>query len=181
MKSLNLSQGALSICLAATLFAGCGGSQSPLGAAGHNTLVPGTARTQPTNGGAFSAVYSGTYHFSKQPCDINEPKGNFRFHGAGSASFLDQSSEAGRLKISGAIGFCYTNGAVTLASAKYPTDTITARVGLGHNELPCKTLLSYKIKRGTGKFVNAHGSGTINLRCHGRRMYSDEWSGTLYY
>ena len=182
---MSRSRCALSVCVA-MMFAGCVGSNgtSPQ----PNAAVPSTRYNngEPNsrgklNGGTFSADYSGTYRSSIYPCDLGEPKGHLRFHGAGRANFLRRGTETGHLTISGEIGFCFTNGAVTLTSAKDPADTITARVGLGHNEAPCHTLLSYKVKRGTGKFANASGSGTINLHCVGSSAYSDQWSGTLYY
>lgn len=56
MDRLNLGRGALSVCVAAALLAGCGGSQLPIGAPG--ALARGSELVARPNSARYKVVYS---------------------------------------------------------------------------------------------------------------------------
>jgi hypothetical protein len=185
MNYLSRNRCALSVCVAAIVFTGCGGSNGtspqPIGAVPFTRYNNGEPSSRnELNGGTFSGAYSGTYHAVYYGCTIIRD-GHFNFHGTGRANFLHRSKETGRLTIGGTTGACYTDGTATLRSAKHPRDTITVSVKGEEGERPCYHSLRYSVKQGTGKFVNASGFGTVTFKCVGSSTYSDQWSGTLYY
>jgi hypothetical protein len=154
------------------------------GAPQTNAVVPAAAsrqrlsELQPISGGAFSATYSGRYH-ERGECSIGRENAHIRMHGAGYASFLYESKEKERLKGSGdGLGPCGWSGHATLTSSTSSDDSIVMQV----TELPswygCDC--TFQASGGTGKFVDATGSGTVTLQVSGNK-YSEEWSGTLYY
>lgn len=178
MNSLSLSRFGLSVCVVAILFAGCGGSQTPIGTPGVDATMPGFVRTTPARGGAFSGGYSGSATY--QQCQPQRQSGGITFKGAGTVSFLGPSTESGELGESFLHGQCGAGwrGRVVLRSSKRPKrDRIDMELSGEYSQL------SYTVIRGFGKFSNATGSGTYTFHgqgpISGSAPYSDQWSGTL--
>jgi hypothetical protein len=130
------------------------------------------------NGGTFSGDYSGTWsRKTSYSCTAGNPNWHFRFQGIGSANFMHQSTEDGHVKTHGGTrNYCYSSGVIILINSKHPKNTITFSVnGEG---APCNNTLRYTVKSGTGKFVNASGSGNVAFKCRAHQdAYSSRWSG----
>jgi len=178
-----VSPGALSVCGAVILLAGCGGSQSPISASGVSAAMPGTVRTRPASGGGFSGSYTGSA--SVRSCMFKQ-SGEFTFSGTGKVTFLHRSAESGELSRPWIINHCAGSwsGSDTLMSLSDPGNTITMSLTrvVKHNIIdPCSLKpYSYKVTGGTGKFAKATGGGTVRFSCHrSLHTYSDQWSGTL--
>lgn len=152
------------------LAAGCSGTSFAPGAASNREIAN-------TGGGTFSASSSGTDTFSDCTASGN---GHFKFLGGGRASYLRRVTESGKLKGNKSGTHCVWSGNATLTSRHHAQDSVTFSLGLNgsryHN--PCNNALGYVVKRGTGKFANASGYGTVTFNCNGSG-YSDTWSGTL--
>lgn len=187
MKSFNLSRCALGVCVAVTLLGGCGQTNSTLTQSngGMPSIARGPLRPElaqsPAGGGAFSGGYSGSS--SRTQCESHGPTGQsglFIFSGKGKVSFLGRSKESGnlyRLWIGEHYGCApFWEGAVSLTSSKYPTNTISMHL-VNESTNPCQPY-SFTVTGGTGKFANANGSGTVTFTC-GINTYADQWSGTL--
>lgn len=166
MKSLDLSRYALSVCLAGTLFVGCGGPQAqswnaafPLeSSAKRNADMKGAA------GGSFNASYAGKYRWH-----ASFEHSSDKYFGGGRGTFI------GRSKLRGS-GSCGVGGlgdtAFTFRSKKNLADTFSIDVpecliGDGSNA-------TYTVTGGTGKFANASGEGTVSLYLHPTR-YHEYW------
>lgn len=182
MARWNLGRYALSLSIgAAALFAGCGGSQSATGAVRVNAVAP-EARAVRTRGGAFTGAYSGGFDVSSVICGSEQ----YALTGAGKGSFLRQSTEFTIL-----LGACLKSGwsgSSILTSSKDPANAIYVNFPLQVQGMCLNYPFSYTVIGGTGKFARATGSGTVTFKfkCHHffrRRngLYSDHWSGTLYY
>jgi hypothetical protein len=135
---------------------------------------------QPTSGGGFNAGYSGSYHDSFNRCSFR-PYPTWKFHGTGNASFLNGSQERGTLKALASDSCKAWSGHATLKSSEKRHDSIFVQLfGAGDGGNPCSVGFQFTASGGTGKFVNASGSGTLTFHCSGH-SYTDQWSGTLYY
>ncbi len=166
MRSLTLGRYALSVCVTATLFAGCGGSQIAGFSSAQqfaNSAEPKSAASR-LSGGAFSASYSGKDggHACGTGCHVTI------FRGSGTAKFLRSSYERVSIKI---VDGTFTGRAI-LKSLRSKTDSITATVSPNSN--------GYTVTGGTGRFTHATGSGTIS-RAYYPKSYTDTWTGTLYF
>lgn len=175
MKNLSLGRSALSYCATAVLLTGCAGS-STLGAV--SPAMPVTARTAPADGGAFSATYSGTYT-KHGDCKVGSRSADIKFRGTGDASFLHESKESEKLQgHEFGHGFCHWDGPATLRSSTHSLDSIHMHVRKEYDLSGCRC--TFSVIGGTGKFVDATGSGTVTVQFSDRK-YSEEWSGTLHY
>ncbi len=180
MNGFNPSRCALSICVAATLISGCGGSQSSIAPTSLTEMNDRATRGAPSAGGAFSGAYSGHYTLV---CRLSLSQ--FSFSGTGSASFIHASSEQGKLRERN--GGCQNqpwSGTATLASFRHPANTISVSLSVNRidGRAPCSTFpCNFSVTGGTGKFKNAAGSGTLTITELGSNTYSDTWSGTVTY
>lgn len=162
-----------SACLVfALLISGCSGAAvPPASSTGATVFEPNSS------GGSFAANSDGGYHF----LDCGGTNGHFKFSGTGHASFLHRITESGHMKGKIAPPHCVWNGTATLTSRHRPKDSVTFTLGLNgsryHN--PCTNAVGYVVKRGTGKFANASGYGTVTFSCTDSGIYLDDWSGTL--
>jgi hypothetical protein len=129
------------------------------------------------HGGEFNATSAGSDTFSDCTASAN---GHFKFLGDGRGSYLHVVTEIGKMKGERSGNHCVWSGNATLTSQRRPHDSVTFSLGLNgsryHN--PCNNALGYVVKRGTGRFTQASGYGTVTFTCTGSG-YSDEWSGTL--
>ena len=66
-----------------------------------------------------------------------------------------------------------------LASSSQPHDAVTLSLSSDGSPI-CGQQYAYSVKRGSGQFKGASGSGSVRILCSGSD-YSDQWSGTLYY
>ncbi len=75
---------------------------------------------------------------------------------------------------------CVWSGSVTLRSSHRLRNSVTFSLGLnfGSRVDPCSNAVGFVVKRGTGKFANAAGNGTVTFTCNGSN-YTDSWSGSL--
>ena len=155
------------------LVAGCSGGSLAPGAAPNREIAN-------TGGGAFTASSSGADTFSDCTASAN---GHFTFLGGGRASYLHRMCESGKLKGRRSGSHCVWSGTTTLTSRHRAQDSVTFSLGLNgsryHN--PCNNALGYVVKRGTGRFSNASGYGTVMFFCTDSGTYLDTWSGTLTY
>lgn len=175
MKNLSaLSRCALSICVAASLFAGCGGLQPPIGGLETNATTSQTSASRPASGGAFWGAYSGAY---KQGFNKRRAFCFFKFQGIGHALFLGQGTEKGHQTTSNAPCKGQWYGYAILTSAANQGDTITVRLQSGGYS-PCTNSPRGKVLRGTGKFAQATGFLYVTFTCS-NGTYRDQWSGTL--
>jgi|ERR1700729_663374 len=169
MRNLGFVRYALSICVSATLLAGCGGSfNAPSSAA---AAVSGAVRVIPAKGGAFSGAYSGTLT-SKSSCSQSS-KGVLTFGGTGKSSFFGKSHERGRV-VSYSSLLCLAQGHFTLKSSKNTNDSVHFYV-----EEQASRSFSYAVTGGTGRFANAKGNGKWSYTTGSGYTYSDTWTGTL--
>ncbi len=131
-----------------------------------------------TGGGSFVANASGRYHFLV----CGGTNGHFKFSGTGRASYLHAVIESGKMTGKPSGSRCVWSGAATLTSRHHPKNSVSFSLGLNGSALhnPCTNAVGYVVKRGTGKFINASGYGTVTFSC-GASSYSDSWSGTLTY
>lgn len=170
MRTRGLSRYVLTIFVAGALM-GCGGSMKPIGAPNNSAMSP--FRGGPTGGNAFNGKYSGTYEWSGgRHCE-------FKFHGAGRASLLHESTESGHME-SNLAGCEHLHGSVTFASTHHPTDTITVHIsnsGVTGSD-PCQDPSGGRVTRGTGRFAKATGFVTDTIMCSSG-TYEDQWSGTI--
>lgn len=149
------------------------------------TIVPAASRLrifelqrQISGSAFFIANYKGRYRLEGLGCGIGRHM-HFKFHGTGNARFLNESKEQGVLKAGGSpTGRCYWSGDATLSSSTNPDDSIFMQLSI--ENYACLYGGTFQVSGGTGKFVNATGSGTLTLQCSGNK-YVDQWSGTLYY
>ena len=176
MITLNVSRQVASLCVAAALLTGCGGSRGDNGAPGAGAAMPGVALATPALGGAFSGSYSGTT--SGTACS-GSTRGTFFFNGSGNSSFLDHSKESGLLQ---ATRSCAWSGGAILQSSSHPKEEIFMELyeDRALEPSPCDVTFTYSVRGGTGKFASAKGSGSLTFQCSGK-TYSDQWSGTLDY
>lgn len=173
MKRLSIGRYALSFCATAVLFTGCAGSSS-LGTV--SAAMPQTPRSAPTEGGAFSAMYSGTYHKRGECLSGN---GDIKLRGTGNASFLNESKESETLKGHElGHGICHWDGPADLRSSTHSGDSIIMHVRKEYDLSGCRCM--FNVVGGTGKFVDATGSGTVTVQFSNNK-YSEEWSGTIHY
>jgi hypothetical protein len=169
VNHLNLSRWTISVCVAAILFAGCGGSLNTPNPV--NAAMPGAVRATPGNGGAFSANYSGTYKIVK-----SRGFGHYtiKVDGSGTASFLGPSRESGKMDAHCSMG-CSANGVVTLRSTRHPRAAISMQFAFGSLGPGCpQYAVQYTVSRGKGRFYGASGSGTVTFSCSGSNTYSDQ-------
>jgi hypothetical protein len=169
MKISDASRCARSVCVAALLLAGCGGSQVVEPSSTPQFIISAASRL---SGGAFSASYSGKDggHSCGTGCRVTH------FRGSGTATFLRSSYERVRIRIVDGT----STGRAILKSLRSKTDSITATLSppvylCGSNSK------SYVVTGGTGRFGHAMGSGTISTTCLSGPGYTDTWTGTLYY
>jgi hypothetical protein len=160
----------------ALLVSGCSGAPFAPGAstgAASNREIPNTG------GGAFTATYSGSSTFSDCTATGN---GYFKFRGKGKATYLNRSIEAGKLTGTRSGSHCVWSGNVTLRSRHHSKNSVTISLGLNGDRYnnPCNSAPGFVVKRGTGKFLNASGYGTVTFSCS-ISTYSDAWNGTLNY
>jgi hypothetical protein len=75
---------------------------------------------------------------------------------------------------------CVWSGKATLTASRHPRNSVTFSLGLNGSQYhnPCNNPIGFVVKRGTGKFANASGNGTMTFSC-GSAYYLDNWSGTL--
>jgi hypothetical protein len=175
MNSLSqFSQRTSSITMAA-LLAACGGSPPQAGTA----LSPADLQQQipelrqPTDGGAFSAGYSGV---ENRVGDCFKGDEFLNFFGDGQASFLRRSHELGRVVVRKLAEGCQAEmGGFSLISDEHEGDEIFMSVlWKGGNSW------DYKVIGGTGRFANASGSGTWSFDAPALGgAYSDTWTGKL--
>jgi len=180
MKALICAIKLLSIGTAVLTFGGCGPSQSSIAPTSLAVTDTRSSRGTPAAGGAFNGAYSGGYTL-----DCRYSLSLFTFLGTGSASFIRASSEQGKLREgNGGCPNATWMGTAKLTSSRHPSNTIsvslkTKRVG---NGFPCSVFgCSFSVTGGTGKFINAKGSGTLIMTQLGSASYSDTWSGTITY
>jgi hypothetical protein len=170
MNSLNLSRCALSVCVAAIVLAGCGGSQTPTASSPLTATNAGTVRIGPALGGAFAARYS---RYLRGRC-LWDQLCWFRLQWArqGVVSRPEQGVWLTAVYLRRTVqGSGYAN--------EHPQTGQYHYVQLsGGPPYPCQSPLSWTVTGGTGKFVHATGSGTVTFKCVGA-TYSDKWSGTL--
>jgi hypothetical protein len=108
----------------------------------------------------------------------------FSFLGTGSASFIHASSEQGKLReANGGCPNATWSGTATLTSSRHPSNTISVSLKTKQvSGFPCSISgCSFSVTGGTGKFINAMGSGTVIMTKLGSHSYSDTWSGTITY
>ena len=105
----------------------------------------------------------------------------FSFSGSGRGAFIHDSTESGQV-----ISFrstCAWTGAATLVSSENPNNSITvaynAVMQKGHD--PCDHIVNFVVGRGTGKFANVKGSGTVRFACTDGTSgtYVDHWAGSI--
>jgi len=160
----------------ALLISGCSGASFAPGA---STGAAANRQMPNTGGGAFTATYSGSSSFSDCTGTGN---GYFKFRGKGRAVYLNRSIEVGKLTGTRSGSHCVWSGNATLRSRHHSKNSVTFSLGLNgdryHN--PCNNALGFVVKRGSGKFLNASGYGTVTFSCS-NSTYSDAWSGTLTY
>ena len=129
MRNLSLSRYALSVCVAATLFVGCGGPQ----AQSWNAALPlqssakGSELMKRAAGGAFTASYTGTYGTQ---CGAGICVSSY--HGTGSGTFIHHSRLKGKL-VSDLSG---CGGPFTFRNRKHPSDAFTVYVSF--NDVTCQ-------------------------------------------
>lgn len=146
------------------------------------TTVPqsGAKNAQRETGGGFVAQYDG--HFTSLQCSAGS-SGRFTFEGTGRAEYAQTSVEIGKLTAHSAAGICQWNGEGRLASIRHPADSVLVTLSLndGIGFGPCTDGVHYAVKRGTGRFAHASGSGTLLFVCigAGHGTLIDSWSGTL--
>jgi hypothetical protein len=153
--------------------AGCSAVRSvPTGVQTESTMIR-------TSGGPFSATYSGKYTLGSG-CALTQ----FHISGSGSGSFVHSSNEKGSMD-SGDQG-CEWQGPATLRSSVHPRNSITMSLTLGNfgpGNTPCHPRFGQKVRfnvvSGTGRFVNATGSGTVVFTCHSDGTYTDTWAGAI--
>ncbi|HET6275627.1 MAG TPA: hypothetical protein VFE16_06835 [Candidatus Cybelea sp.] len=159
-----------SVAALLVLFAGCSGT----------TVPQSTKGAQRETGGGFVAQYDGG--FTSVQCSLGT-SGRFTFGGAGRAEYARTSTEIGKLTAHPTAGICQWNGEGRFASKRHPADSIVVTLSLddGIGFGPCTDGVNYVVKRGTGRFARASGSGTLLFVCtgagHGTQI--DSWSGTL--
>ena len=123
--------------------------------------------------GPFTASYSGT--LKTKACTIYMKNGKDTFKGSGTATGLGSSNEKATVKFN-ANFYCIASGGKGTLSSSTSKDKI--KVTVGGN--PCTYPVSFTITGGSGKFVNASGSGTLSAVCTSN-SYTDSWSGTFTY
>lgn len=133
-----------------------------------------------TGGGNFTATSTGSYTFSDCAGSVN---GHLKFSGTGHASYLHRVTESGKLKGRVYPPHCVWSGTATLTSRRHKKDSVTFSLGLNGSRYanPCNNAVGFVVKRGTGRFSNASGYGTVTFSCSGSGIYVDSWSGTLTY
>ena len=180
MKALIFAIQLLSIGTASVTLGGCGGSQSSIAATSLTVTDTRSSRGTPAAGGAFSGAYSGGY---TMVCRLSLSQ--FSFLGTGSASFIHGSSEQGKLReANGGCPNATWMGTATLTSSRHPSNTISVslKTKRSGNGFPCSVFgCSFSVTGGTGKFINAMGSGTLIMTKLGSGSYSDTWSGSITY
>lgn len=132
----------------------------------------------PSNGGPFTAKYSGSYTLSS--CSSHS-SGHFNFSGSGSGSFIHGSSESGSMTQSPFD--CVWSGTATLTSMLHPSNQIVVSLSLNHisPNSPCNPMeehVEFVVRGGTGRFRHATGRGTIAFSCSSGK-YTDQWSGSI--
>ena len=133
-----------------------------------------------SGGGVFHASYSGQFtRNTTSGCGTTHDV--FSFSGSGRGAFIHDSTESGQV-----ISFrstCAWTGAATLVSSENPNNSITvaynAVMQKGHD--PCDHIVNFVVGRGTGKFANVKGSGTVRFACTGGTSgtYVDHWAGSI--
>lgn len=165
----------------ALLVSGCSGASFAPGAEtiGAPTNSGSATVRQNTGGGAFTAQYSGPYSFA--PGCTASANGHLKFSGSGHASYLHRSTESGKMtgKLHGSR--CVWSGKTTLTASRRSRNSVTFSLGLNGSQYhnPCNNAVGFVVKRGTGKFANATGNGTVTFSCTDSGFYLDKWSGTL--
>jgi len=173
-----VSPSSLSVCAAVILLAGCGGTQSPIGAPGAMPQSSKLAASDenyiprsPVSNHVFAAAYSGQH-----TCHVGVGGKSFgSFLGKGTASV-----RGFRVKSYENIAYnpCFSGkGKFTLVGRpSMPHDTITGKIS--GQECSADT---YKVTGGTGRYTGATGSGTVTFTCGKHKNYKDMWSGTISY
>jgi hypothetical protein len=154
----------------ASLAAGCSGGSSSLPARSGSSAAVEAQSVLPQRGGAFNASFNGTYtRFGSE----------YRFRGGGTASFPHVAAESGYEDLHCAPN-CYPEGSDTITSDKNRANSIEVSLSGAYRGHFCGTL-NWTVSRGTGKFANATGSGTMSSTCGGsvRGTYTNTWSGTI--
>ena len=149
-----------------------------LAACGDNAGLPaGAPGAQRERGGSFSAQHVGSLRYV--PCSESKT-GHFFFHGLGRAAYFHQNVENGALIVRPSGGHCLWNGTATMTSLEHRSDSIVFTLSIkdGFRYDPCDAGARYAVKRGTGKFARASGSGAIFFDCYGSD-FTDSWSGTI--
>lgn len=172
MKTLKLS--ALSICVAGTLFVGCGGPQAQSWNATSqlqsNTKLRSKAMKR-TAGGSFTASYAGMY---AERCNLTACV--IDYLGRGKGAFI------GRSRLRGT-GYCGRGGGsftFKFRSKQHRADALNVSIpictyGSGYS-------VPYTVYGGTGKFANASGGGTVSFSLlYPTNIFISSWTGTLYY
>jgi hypothetical protein len=183
---MEMQTGGLSVCAAAlaltVALVGCGASADffRAGAAGtsSSTTLP--------RGGTFTADYSGNYSLEKCVPGSRRQDGFFTFSGTGIAKFIHASTEEGQMQRSVIGDFCVPKwyGTATLTSKAHPKNTLQiALTTRENNDNPCTEAVLFTVTGGTGKFVNASGSGQVTFTCagYGSASYTDQWGGSISY
>jgi hypothetical protein len=141
------------------------------------TFVPSKAHAA---GGQFSAAFSGRIvELSCNPFS----GGQFRFSGAGRASFFGRRSkfatENGGLSGTYHVFGCNAwMGGTIFAIGNPAIGSIDFSLSSNNITKGCVRGAQFTVTGGTGKFVNAAGSGTVAFSCSGN-TYTDQWSGTI--
>lgn len=179
MKALIFVIKILTIGTAGAVLVGCGGSRSAIVPTSLIVTDARSSRGTAAAGGAFSGAYSGGYTLV---CRLSLSQ--FKFLGTGSASFIHASSEQGKLReANGGCPNATWTGTATLTSSRHASDTISVSLKTKQeSSFPCSISgCSFSVTGGTGKFMNAAGSGTLIMKKLGSHSYSDTWSGSITY
>jgi len=166
--------------VAALLLAGC----SAVPSVPTHPLAPVQSHAvriaNPASGGPFAAAFSG--RIDRLSC--NQLMGaHFSFSGTGTATFFGKRPKFAmeRGELSGTYHFygCSAwSGGAALSIGDPTRGTIGFSLSANTITKGCLAGAKYAVTGGTGRFVNAAGSGTVSFVCTGN-TYTDRWSGTL--
>jgi hypothetical protein len=167
---------ALSVYVAGTLLAGCGGPQTQsLNAAPplQSNAKLSSESLKHAAGGSFTASYAGTY---ERGCTLTGC--SISLSGEGRGTFIGRSWLQGGANCR--LHWGSGSGNFTFRSQNHLPDAFNASV----NACLVNGKYNYTVHGGIGKFANASGGGTVSLSLssgYNFGTFNSSWTGTLYY